>query len=1586
LPFWRGQSWSRRTRLRRAPPGPAPAPFDPATEGLPLSVEPSRVVSPDQADQWSAAQDSIYSTGTYDAVPPTVGLPLYVDAGPFASPAQADQWFSVVDFTVATAPAFDPTTVPLLEQPVFPLFAQSEGWLAAQESVYSTGTYDAVPPTVGLPLYVDETEHATPASFAQTDRWSVDLDTHAATFDPNHVGNTFDAAFSLKWENSAHIFAMADGAVLAVWNARVNPNSSSFRVFYALRRAGAAEFDPMVNVGVTVSELLKATRKSDDIFVIAYDHNSFPVKLTLHKLSYSAGTITRTQVTALLGRTAPPDPVDDTYVDVYGIYYDATNDLVHVWGDRDDAVSNREAYLQAWTPSLSLAYQTIVDPVRPVGDNEAGTWMTLVGDGGSTFFAAELDPSVADGQLYVRRVAATGASHTVTVETGEPSLGSGLNRLAAIYDGTDIVFVASGGLEFSVSQRTAVDTYSSWLHIGSTSSLVHPMNLVRRLDGASLAIVWAQQGPGDSFTNIYYLLRVLHTWQTTPTRLTPDTGNDINGTGAVDDTNESAGLIRVLYKHNATELDTRTFQISDVPPTVGLPLSVEPIPPSPAQPDGWAAVVDVTEATAPQFDAAVVPLTQADIQPVFAQNDRWEAPWRPPSAYEACVLGDRPVAYWRLDDTVGPALDSSGQGHTGTYNAGFTRGVSGLVEPSNNAVDFAGGDNDLIDFGDIFDFVGTANYSVEMWVRPTVVDGNFRRLIQKGATGAEGWFVISQSTNGVYAGRVVAGVEVNTAPGVPLVANQITHVVATYDGATIRVYLNASLRAEKADARSLNDSAVALRVAASGNSGSGFAGRIDEVAVYDFALTSEQIVGRYVCGSGAVISGLPLSVEPVPYRSPDQTDQWSAYLDFAEYQPVVFDASVVPLTQAEIAVPFRQSEGWLAAQDSILTTATYDAVPPTVGLPLFVEPVQLTPPQADQWAALVDFTATLPPTFDPSLVVYVAVDSPPTPALTDGWFVGQESVYEPSTYAVVAPTVGLPLFLDAEDSRQTRTQADQWSYALDFTETLPVVFDSALVPVNDNQIVTPTPAQADQWSAVIDFTPTLPFFDPATVPFFIQTEQPSPAQTDRWTAAQQSIYNPSTYTTPAPTLGMPLFFSEEPRARFQQTDRWEFDFTFNPAIIGAALGIQIVRRAEQMTSAVAQRLETPVAIDLGQGAQQVAIGDFFPNTDPYTRMAIAQYPHIFRMSDQNTLALYQSGSTFRYKLKGLTTWPGTSTVIPSPPGAGMNSGSDSICTRNGDIVYVLTSGTGAPNNFAPALYRMSYSGGVLSITSVALTAEEGNIGLGIYYDTVNSLVHVWYVNFTAGVRTYRVEAHDPTTLALVYATTISGQTSGTPNGITSHMAGNGATFLAAEAVEFTTAVVIAHFFTAGPASYTISTDSGLPANPAEINHLSMVHDGTDFLIFAEHDILPANPNTIGFTRRVSAASYTAWQTVATSPGPVGIFIDFTVGMRNDTGDIVVLYSDQDAFFTDLYVVYRKLGVWDANPGTLLILGAAPDDKQPGHISVGASPLNEPANVVRLLYDKVFSNGPLFELVLGQASSGVLQAEQITTPTATRIDE
>src|SRR5262249_34350702 len=134
----------------------------------------------------------------------------------------------------------------------------------------------------------------------------------------------------------------------------------------------------------------------------------------------------------------------------------------------------------------------------------------------------------------------------------------------------------------------------------------------------------------------------------------------------------------------------------------------------------------------------------------------------------------------------------------------------------------------------------TTGMTLEAWVRPTAVSSAWRDVIYKGN---DNYYLEATSTTGsrpagggTPGGRSPAALR-PAAPG----GHTRTHLAATYDGATMQLYVNGVLASSKARAGSLLTSGKQLQIGGDGLYGQYFKGTIDEVRVYNRALSQAEI-------------------------------------------------------------------------------------------------------------------------------------------------------------------------------------------------------------------------------------------------------------------------------------------------------------------------------------------------------------------------------------------------------------------------------------------------------------------------------------------------------------------------------------------------------------------------------------------------------------------------------------------------------------------------------------------------------------------------------------------------------------------------
>ncbi|TMF75272.1 MAG: LamG domain-containing protein, partial [Chloroflexi bacterium] len=138
--------------------------------------------------------------------------------------------------------------------------------------------------------------------------------------------------------------------------------------------------------------------------------------------------------------------------------------------------------------------------------------------------------------------------------------------------------------------------------------------------------------------------------------------------------------------------------------------------------------------------------------------------------------------------------------------------------------------------------------SVEAWVRPTQASQN-GGIFEKTVNGWVNSQYMLLLESGVLKFRVR-----NTANALLPVEGPVlplgtwSHVVGTFDGSTLRLYVNGALVATSAAAGPLNSASGPSFIGRLGQSLYPFQGSLDEVAVFPVALSAERVRAHYLGG------------------------------------------------------------------------------------------------------------------------------------------------------------------------------------------------------------------------------------------------------------------------------------------------------------------------------------------------------------------------------------------------------------------------------------------------------------------------------------------------------------------------------------------------------------------------------------------------------------------------------------------------------------------------------------------------------------------------------------------------------------------
>ena len=150
-------------------------------------------------------------------------------------------------------------------------------------------------------------------------------------------------------------------------------------------------------------------------------------------------------------------------------------------------------------------------------------------------------------------------------------------------------------------------------------------------------------------------------------------------------------------------------------------------------------------------------------------------------------------------------------------------------------------------------------FTVECWAYPAGGSGTYRGVVTSRAY-PNGWVLYAQADN-FWAFRINNGTGMAAAIGGAVALHQWTHLVATWDGTTARLFVNGVQAAAVSAASYMPNRTKALTIGQgeAGTTSVRFPGRLDEVSVYGQALSPGQVQAHYDAGLNGGIPSTPTS-------------------------------------------------------------------------------------------------------------------------------------------------------------------------------------------------------------------------------------------------------------------------------------------------------------------------------------------------------------------------------------------------------------------------------------------------------------------------------------------------------------------------------------------------------------------------------------------------------------------------------------------------------------------------------------------------------------------------------------------------------
>lgn len=231
-------------------------------------------------------------------------------------------------------------------------------------------------------------------------------------------------------------------------------------------------------------------------------------------------------------------------------------------------------------------------------------------------------------------------------------------------------------------------------------------------------------------------------------------------------------------------------------------------------------------------------------------------------SYKSQLLVLSPSAYWPLDQSTTPAEVIGGL--TTALENGAVLGAAGplTVDPSTCAT-FDGTD-DRINISDHATVDLTTNWSVSFFFNGDgfahAGGGSFPRILSKGSGSGTGYQFLVDNAAGPKLAIQTQGLSDTTHQTVSNVsAATWYHVVTTYDGSNVRIYLNGALDYTGPATGSVTTNATALYMGQRGDAANRWDGRIAHLAIWNgTVLTAAQVSNLYAARTEPAESALAL--------------------------------------------------------------------------------------------------------------------------------------------------------------------------------------------------------------------------------------------------------------------------------------------------------------------------------------------------------------------------------------------------------------------------------------------------------------------------------------------------------------------------------------------------------------------------------------------------------------------------------------------------------------------------------------------------------------------------------------------------------
>jgi len=281
-------------------------------------------------------------------------------------------------------------------------------------------------------------------------------------------------------------------------------------------------------------------------------------------------------------------------------------------------------------------------------------------------------------------------------------------------------------------------------------------------------------------------------------------------------------------------------------------------------------------------------------------------------------LVDGLIEYWEFDGNYTAGLDASNDGVlavTGTGSASFVAGkFDSAVDLANSG---GAGNQAVINVGDPAEFAFEAgSMSISAWYTTESLYTSWNTLVSQGE--GNNWRIARHGTSGTNFKYSVGG-PASVPANIDQQDGSWHHVVVTHvSGGDITMYIDGAAAATQADWVLGNGNSLSMQIGGNAKAANrGWDGNIDDVALWDRAITPEEVASIWNDGVGASIASLtggtstPLQIVDVAHTS--TVDNILVDLTFTSKEGGVYSVFATTDLSLPLTSWFELSDGFPAA-------------------------------------------------------------------------------------------------------------------------------------------------------------------------------------------------------------------------------------------------------------------------------------------------------------------------------------------------------------------------------------------------------------------------------------------------------------------------------------------------------------------------------------------------------------------------------------------------------------------------------------------------------------------------------------------------